>query len=454
MVCGAVLCWLCSTMTVAAGAGTTSGPFVFSGSLPRVTSEPPGRVFAAAAAVSDGDHVVLYGGQDPASSATPGLGDTWVYDGTHGWVAKCGTTAPATAPCPPGTRVGAGLGTGPDGVVLYGGFANSLGDGSLEADTWRWNGSVWTQVCAGGACGPGPRAAFAMAGNGTKVVLFGGLTSTGQVNDTWAFDGTSWTQTCGAPLPTACGPAPLAASSMAWDGTHFVLFGGADVSGGGAAVDDTWIFDGVAWTKACGSSNGGTACGPPGRGFGAFSYAPHTNKALQGAVLLVGGDLFASSGSATAYRDAWLWRDARWTRLSPPWHGPPVSWPNAGFPPAGPAPLLGLAAPRAAQCQILFLGQSVATSGANPDVRSHSYIGGRDLTGDARPDSCVAAIPTATPPPQSDVATPLPAAELPRTGTTTLPLLALGVTTLSTGLLIVARRRVQTPAAEHSVTNE
>ncbi len=428
---------------VAAGAAT-SVPFVFSGSVPHVTSVPPGRVFMAAAAEPDGDHVVLYGGQDPGSATNPAFGDTWIFDGAHGWVAKCGTTTPATMACPPGVRTAAGLGTGPHGVVLFGGFAGSLGGASSEGDTWLWNGNTWTQLCTSASCGPGPRAAFAMAGNGTQVVMFGGLTSTGQVNDTWVFDGTTWTQTCGAPLATACGPAPLAAASMAWDGTHFVMFGGADVSGSGAPVDDTWIFNGTSWTKACGSSNGGTACGPPGRAFAAFSYAPHTNQALRGAVLMVGGNLFASSGNLTAYRDAWLWHDTKWTKLAPPWAGPPVTWTNAGSPPAGSAPLLGVAAPRATQCQIVFLGESVAISGVNPVVHSRTYIGGRDLTGDAQPDACTAAIPTITAPPTSPPppTPPLPAAtELPRTGTTTIPLAGIGLTALCAGLVIITRRR-------------
>ena len=169
--------------------------------------------------------------------------------------------------------------------------------------------------------------------------------------------------------------------------------------------------------------------------------APNPNKVLQGAVLLVGGNLFAASGNLTAYRDAWLWRDSRWTKLSPPWNGPPVTWTNSGSPPAGPAPLLGLAAPLAAQCQILFLGESIATAGANPVVRSHTFAGGRDLTGDARPDYCVAANPTAAIPRASTPTAPLPAAELPRTGTTTVPLLALGTATLCAGLLIVCKKR-------------
>ncbi len=405
------------------------------------TDGPSARIFGAIAAQSDGDHVVLYGGQTASGEA---IGDTWVYDHAHGWVAKCGTTTPATPACAPGVRTGEGLGTGPDGVVLYGGFQSSIGD-SPAGDTWRWNGTSWIQVCDTAACGPGARGLAAMAGNGSTVVLFGGLTPSGTGDDTWVFDGTTWTQTCGSPLPTPCGPSQLAAASMAWDGQHFVMFGGADGAASNASVDDTWVFDGTTWTQACGTSNGGTACGPAARQLSAFSFAPHTDASLRGAVLVSGGTIF--SDTTTLYRDAWFWNGTRWTKLQTSWDGPPETATDAG-PPAGPDPLLGYAAPRAGDCQVLFLGIYVASSdGGALGLGGRTYTGGRDLTGNSQPDVCVAAqvtTTTATTTPTTPPSTVAPAQELPRTGASTMPMLALGVAMLAAGTLAVSWRRATT----------
>lgn len=394
---------------------------------------PTERVFFGAAADPDGDHVVTYGGSDAGTTVTP-FADTWVYDAKHGWVAKCGTGS--LGACAPGPRTGQAMATGPHGVVLFGGFVNQFGDGPT-ADTWVWNGSTWHQTCTTASCGPSARGFAAMAGDGTHVVLFGGLTGTGLVSDTWVFDGTTWTQTCGAPLATMCGPSGRAAASMAWDGNHFVLFGGSEqFDGSTPPLGDTWVFDGTTWTSACGLG-AEPACGPPGRAFGAFSFAPHPNTALSGAVLLGGGNLFSNTTS-TLYPDAWWWDGAHWSTLSAPWAGPPVTFDPADGPPAGPDPLLGSAAPRATVCQVLYLGISVARAGATPDLKLTSYNGGRDLDGDGKPDTCaLAVVPTTTPP--STVAIPA-ADELPRTGGDPHTLVLLGAFLIVAGAVTVTAR--------------
>ena len=89
--------------------------------------------------------------------------------------------------------------------------------------------------------------------------MFGGF-GPGPLNDTWQFDGTSWTPVCGGALP-ACGVPGLLGSTMLWDGTQFVLFGGTpDFS---TASADTYVFSGSSWTQVCGQ--GMAPCGPEGR---------------------------------------------------------------------------------------------------------------------------------------------------------------------------------------------
>ncbi len=448
---GAVAAGLVLVIGVVA-AGAANAPFVFGASTVHPSVVPPGRVFEAGAATPNGDGVVVYGGSTAGNSSTA-FADTWTFDTTHGWVAQCGTAHQGA--CPPGTRVSEGMATLANGVVLFGGFANGIGNGPL-GDTWRWANNTWTQVCTDATCGPGARGLSAMAGNGSTAVLFGGLTTSGLADDTWVFNGTSWTQTCGAPLSTACGPSPRVGAAMGWDGNHFVMFGGQTDLGGSSTppVDDTWVFNGTTWTKSCGTSNGGSACGPPARALSTLSYAPDTNPSLKAAVLLGGGDLFSNQTTSTLYRDAWIWNGAHWSQLTIPWGGPPVTFPaNNGSPPAGPDPLLGVAAPLATNCQVVFLGTHVARSGANPEVGLSTFIGGRDLNGDDQPDACT--LPPTTTTTMATTAVTTTPAELPNTGANSTTPIGAAITLVGCGLVAVtagrrSRRRRETRFGDRS----
>ena len=390
-----VCCALSVLLALAAShrADAAESPWLF---VPRATNPAlTPRVFGAAAGQNGGAQVVTYGGQRADGSAP--LAETWVHDASGSWVPRCGTTVTgATGACGPGPRVGLGMGTGPAGAVLFGGFPDGLGAGPPQGDTWAWDGGAWQQICTEATCGPGGRGLSAMAGNGTQVVLFGGITASGLVDDTWVFDGSTWSQTCGGSLPLACGPAPLAAAAMAWDGEQFVLFGGTDPDGGGT-VDDTWTFDGASWARVCGTATG-TPCGPPARGLSAFAFASSPQPQLQGAVLAEGGDLFGP-GTQTLYRDAWFWHAGTWSELAAPWSGDPVTF--VGEPPPGAHPLLGVLAARPSSCDVLFLATGLTATGPPPDFDAYSFTGGRDLAGTGQPAGCAAPVslpaPTTTP---------------------------------------------------------
>jgi len=80
-----------------------------------------------------------------------------------------------------------------------------------------------------------------------KIVVFGGLDSTGQqLDETWTFDGNSWSQ-----VETTVSPGPRAAAGMAYDRQtqKLILFGGFV---GSTLLDDTWTWDGAtsSWTQA------------------------------------------------------------------------------------------------------------------------------------------------------------------------------------------------------------
>jgi hypothetical protein len=360
----------------------------------------PGRVFSAAAGEADGESVVIYGGEKPGDDVDKMFADTWVFRPGTGWVAKCGSSvAGATAPCGPGTRSTGALASGPTGVVLFGGSETGLdgggGGGGPISDTWVWNNDTWTQVCASGACGPAGRAFPAMGGNGEQVVLFGGLTETGVADDTWVFDGTTWTQTCGTGQALACGAPGVVGAAIGWDGTQFVMFGGAPMGSGGlgAPVDDTWTFDGAKWQQICGASMS-KPCGPGARSLASMAFQRQGTAALQGAVLVGGGNLFSGTGQVLT-RDAWFWHAGTWTQLTTPWPSASVTFTDGDPPPAGSGPLLSLAAPQPSACQVLVLGQDPVYS-PGFSLAPMTYSAGWDLSGTGQPPGCTEA-PAGTP---------------------------------------------------------
>ncbi|MCR9245845.1 MAG: kelch repeat-containing protein [bacterium] len=127
-------------------------------------------------------------------------------------------------------------------MLVFGGVTNN---GTFLSDTLTYDGAAFTQRTVG--IRPGPRSGAAMAydPNRQVVVLFGGFVSSGQDNDeTWEWNGNSWTSRPLTPRPPARG-----AHRMTWDPTRdaIVMFGGfrtplLDT------VDDTWQYDGTAWT--------------------------------------------------------------------------------------------------------------------------------------------------------------------------------------------------------------
>lgn len=431
--------WLAGAVAVGCGvlaAGWSSGA-VASGTAPAVTFSPratpaalhvTGRVFAAGSGDSTGKRVVVYGGQEQGGNTA--YGDTWVNRADGTWHAMCGSSVPgATAPCGPGPRDGAGMADARNGVILYGGFDGGIGGSPPAGDTWRWNGTTWARVCTLATCGPGDRALFAMAGNGTTAVMFGGLSQSGVKSDTWVFDGSTWTQACGQ-SGSPCGPGQLGGAALAWDGTHFVLFGGSDLNTGNA-VDDTWIFTGHAWTHVCGTSMS-KPCGPAARSLSGFAFAANPVDAQQGAILAEGGNIFSNTDQSLI-RDAWFFDGAKWSRLVAPWDGPTAIFDSNGSPPAGPNPLLGVLASKPALCEVVYLGTVVSHAGSPPTLVNGTFAAGRSPWTASKPSCDRAAArdpaPVVTPTTIASVSPPsivtAPAvvaapAELPKTGSAAL----------------------------------
>jgi hypothetical protein len=189
-------------------------------------------------------------------------------------------------------------------TVLFGGNASYLPDPPVfgnAADTWIWDGRVWTQRRP--VSSPAARSSGAMAADETRgnVVLFGGWGTT-VLNDTWTWDGATWTQR----LPTRVPPARSGAS-MAYDPAtgRVLLFGGMTIASTPSGdqrvpLNDTWEWDGVDWTEQA------PALRPPSRWLASIAAFPPTDT-----VVLFGGETGGSPNSQ-ALGDTWVWDGSNW----------------------------------------------------------------------------------------------------------------------------------------------
>lgn len=150
-------------------------------------------------------------------------------------------------------------------------------------------GPFWRQVDVDG---PPPRARHAMVydENRQRVVLFGGSFEGAALGDTWEWDGASWT------FMAMHGPSPRYWHAMAYDAGRqvVVLFGGQL---GSSQSRETWEWDGEGWTLR---SNGG----PTSREQHAMAY-----DRARGVTVLFGG----LTGGARS-RENWEWDGTTWTQ--------------------------------------------------------------------------------------------------------------------------------------------
>ena len=177
---------------------------------------------------------VLFGGWSNANQQE--LADTWEWDGSS-WTKQAAGSGPA------GDQAGALAYDSARMVIVYVPGASPAGPG---IDTWEYDvAGHWTQRTT--TVAPAARRAAGLAYDvaNAVTVLFGGQDRNGKdLGDTWRWDGTSWTQWMGS------GPAGRRSMAMTYDPAHaeVVLFGGS--SGHHSSRDgsptttlgDTWRF--------------------------------------------------------------------------------------------------------------------------------------------------------------------------------------------------------------------
>jgi len=254
----------------------------------RNSGPPPNYSFALAFEPRGSHgHVLLFGGSDQRSNRK---GDTWTWDGTV-WI-HAGDAGPS-----PRSDPAMAYDIAQNRMVLFGGTGTPGNRYEENQDTWEWDGTKWTQVGASG--GPPARSGHGMAYDGVrkKVVLFGGgVTFVGTIfNDTWEWDGTAWSQ-----RSPALAPSLRESFGIAYDSSHArtVLFGGhfcCDPKDFG----DTWTWDGTVWTQV-------STTGPGVRNAPAMTYDSARHRTI----------LFGGSGGASFFGDTWEWDGVSWTQVA------------------------------------------------------------------------------------------------------------------------------------------
>jgi hypothetical protein len=237
--------------------------------------------------------IFLYGGGSPHVWETFHFGNnngtlTWRFP----WLFPPGSNGP-------GGRIGHELvwETSHNRAILFGGREriNGVLGSTVFGDTWSFTRTpgvanpTWTNL--GG--GPPARYDHAMVYDAAheRIVLFGGRTAAGAaLGDTWIWNGGSW-------FPGPAGPSARFDHAMAYDPARgaVVLFGG---DSGSQKLGDTWEWDGSNWAQRA-------TTGPPARSGAALSgYG-----SACGGVLLFGG----RTTSGALQQDHWFWSGTSWT---------------------------------------------------------------------------------------------------------------------------------------------
>lgn len=185
-------------------------------------------------------------------------------------------------------------------VVCYGPELVLRQDLRVVNDTWTWDGTIWTPHVT--PIAPDARYGASMAFDTTRgqMLLFGGagtLDLGADHNDTWAWDGTAWTK-----LNTPTAPPVRYIAGMAYHAAaqRMVLVGGLDNRGNRS---DVWVLNGTTWVRdEAAGARLGERFGP------SMTYDPVRQR-----VVLFGGKY--SPGPKIPSEGTWTWDGSRWDLL-------------------------------------------------------------------------------------------------------------------------------------------
>jgi len=259
-------------------------------------TSPGPRSMAAIAYDTARQRAVLFGG------ITHWDGKQWVYDnGTWEWDGQDWQLI-ETSLAPPGRIQHAmAYDEGKNRVILYGGLNSS---GNLS-DLWEWDGVTWHRSCT--VCNPTARFGHKMifeAGR-QQIVVYGGQDGKTGFNQAWTWDGEKWNFFQFENGSPATFNAPIV-----YDQSHerIISFMGREWGG-------TWIWEGSQWHKLQSSRE------PPLRDEATLAYDPINNYTV-----LFGG----VSNNETMFNDTWILDGDKWLKLTTP-NAPPGRYKALAF---------------------------------------------------------------------------------------------------------------------------
>jgi hypothetical protein len=178
-------------------------------------------------------------------------------------------------------------------AVLFGGMTS----GGEVADTWEWDGRRWSSVAA--TTPPAARAGQVIDYDTTArtIRLFGGDTAATGFTDVYNFNGAAWS------LQTSAGRAGVKNATMSYDAANnrLVTFGGV-LTTTSTVTNDTW-----AWTQAGGWASTSPVMKPPARDDTSTAYDPIRQRT----VVFSGNP---RNGGTLA--DVWEWNGVNWNSVS------------------------------------------------------------------------------------------------------------------------------------------
>jgi hypothetical protein len=126
-------------------------------------------------------------------------------------------------------------------VIMFGGITGTVPT-AYRNDLWWYDpgNNTWTEKIALNAPGsPVSRSRHSMVWDGTRGIMFGGQ-MTSYRNDLWWYEPASNTWTEKITLNAPGSPVSRGYQTMVWDGTRVIMFGGSDTAG---RKDDLWWYD-------------------------------------------------------------------------------------------------------------------------------------------------------------------------------------------------------------------
>lgn len=244
---------------------------------------PSARGYQSMAFYEGRSHVILFGGASNSATASGLSNETWKWDGTD-WTQLAPTHSPST-------RQFGGLAydENTDTLILSGGYRLP---GGLFADTWQWNGTDWTQLTPTHTPPKAPTLVYDKAN--------GNIVAWDQDSVTWLWDGTDWLVQSPAHSPTGTGRADPYMSYQDVS-SAVILFGGGQIGGSGLNTD-TWKWDGADWTQLSPGSSPGAMLD------GGFAYCPSCGRGI----LACGYNAPPNIGSYTLYNNTYAWDNSTW----------------------------------------------------------------------------------------------------------------------------------------------